>query len=115
MTTMHKALEVYRREVCGSTFEDDLSAHLLHGCVFSRPDFFVMLRPVCSKAPREQIIDPWHVFHTDYDCWHMYLFAGNMARAWDFLPFPLPLVSFEKRNSLRFYDLGSFRRHSTLQ
>lgn len=114
MTTIAKALEVYAREQCGSTFEDDLSAHFKHGMVFSRPDFFVMLRPVCSCAPVAQIIDPWHVFHTDYDCWHMYLFAGNMARAWDFLPFPLPLVSFEKRNSLRFYRLESFRRRITL-
>lgn len=114
MSAIAKALEVYKRETCGSTFESDLEAHFAHGMVFSRPDFFVMLRPVCSTAPTSEIINPWHVFHDGYDCWHIYLFAGNMARAWDFLPFALPLVSFEKRNSLRFYRLDAFRHRITL-
>lgn len=114
MTTIVKAMQVYKREQCGSTFESDLSAHLDHGFVLSEPDFFVMYRPVWSGASVKDIIDPWVIHHGPIDCWHMYLFAGNMARAWEYLRFDLPLVSFEKRNRLHFYRLDAFRHRITL-
>jgi hypothetical protein len=118
MTTVEKAARIYQLEPCGGTFLSDLEAHLLHGFVFSRPDLFVMLRPVrlmfdadgrvCNKA---DIIDPW-ICHHDPDCWHVALFAGNAARAWEFLPWDMPWMSFERKNVLRFYRTESLRNHT---
>jgi len=113
-SAVEHAMAVFEREPCGITFASMLEAHLLHGFVFSRPDFFVMLRPVVSSAPRADIIDSWHCFHGEpCDCWHIALASGNLAKAWDFLPCELPLMSFERRNRLRFHDLRTLRSSIT--
>jgi hypothetical protein len=107
-----EALAVYTREPCARSFREDLEWHLLNGFVFSRPDFFVMGRPVVSQAAPEMIVGQ-HRFPSGLcDCWHIYLFAGNVARAWDMLPWDLPLVSFERSNVLRFHSLAAMRRLS---
>lgn len=84
----------------GISFEEAMEAHLQHGFVVSRPDVFVMFRPVPYDAPTEQIVDPWHVFHGRLDCWHVYVCAGNMAKAWEFCPVELPWISYERRKFL---------------
>jgi hypothetical protein len=105
------AMNVYAFEACPRTFEEDLIAHLMHGFVFSRPDIFLMGRPVISTASREDIVNPWYKFKSaDCDCWHVYLCAGNAAKALDFVPFKLPLVSFERGNKLRFLRFTSITR-----
>jgi len=111
MTPYELATRVYKSEPCARTFEEDLALHLRWGVVLARPDFFIMGRPVWSKAPPAQIVNPAVRFEypVQVDCWHVYLAAGNLARAWDFLPFPLPLMSFERKNDLRFYSLERLR------
>ena len=99
----HMARSVYQSEPCARTFEEDLEAHFCNGFVFSRPDFFVMGRPVVSTANHALIVNPWHRFPSSQcDCWHAYLVAGNVARAFQIVPWPLPLMSYERKNVLRF-------------
>lgn len=105
-TPYERAKEVYLKEPCARSFEEDLEAHMMFGFVFSRPDYFVMGRPVNRFAMPEEIVNPYVHFKTDeQNCWHVYLMAGNIARAWDILPWELPIISFERGNILRFYEL----------
>lgn len=114
MTPYQRAARVYELESCARTFAEDLEWHLVNGFVFSRPDFFVMGRPVVSTAPDRSLIVGLHRFPSAVcDCWHVYLMAGNMARAWDMLPWELPLVSFERGNVLRVHRLAAIRRLSS--
>jgi hypothetical protein len=88
-----------------------LEAHLLNGFVFSTPRYFVMGRPVVRSAPAHLILDPTHVFPaTQADCWHVWLLAGDVGKAWGVLPWELPWMSFERGNVLRFRRLHSMRR-----
>lgn len=111
MTPVEQAAAVYERETCARTFREDLEAHLLHGFVFSRPDFFVMGRPVIRTADPALIVNPWHHFpSSECDCWHVFLFAGNMLPAWRIMPWDLPWFSWERKNELRFVRVESMRR-----
>ena len=109
MSPYEKARHVYETEPCARTFDEDLRLHLAHGVVISRPDFFVMARPVSTLATPAKIVDPHFQFHAP-DAWHVYLAAGNIPRAWEYLPFHLPWISFERRNVLRFYSLDRLKR-----
>lgn len=112
LSPAERAAQVYEREWCARSFREDLSWHLTNGFVFSRPDFFVMGRPVVAYTAPDCIVGQYKYPSGICDCWHIYLFAGNIARAWDMLPWELPLVSFERGagNVLRFYRLSSIRR-----
>jgi len=103
---------VFEREPCARTFAEDLALHFEHGFVFSTPDYFIMGRPVPKDAPAEDIVNPAIVFpRAICDCWHCYLFAGDMAAALAVLPWALPWISFERKNELRIYDMGKFLDH----
>lgn len=116
MTPYEQACKVYTTEPCARTFHDDLEAHMLNGFVFSRPDYFIMGRPVVRSAAPNLILDPWMRFPSRFcDCWHVYLFAGNIVKAWEILPFPLEWMSFERKNDLRFYRLEDIRRLTGIQ
>jgi len=100
------------------TFRSDLEAHLLHGYVWSTPEWFVMARPVASDGDHDQIKDAWHVFDP-FDCWHIFAYAnttphnlrGLVEKFLRLMPYELPLVSWEreKDNDLRFYNLKRFQ------
>jgi hypothetical protein len=113
MTPVEKAAAVYDRFPTAFTFKRDLEFYLLNGFVFSRPDFFIMGRPVVSTATAEEISGHHRFSSAACDCWHMYLAAGNLSRMWAMLPWELPLVSFQRGNELRFAKLSSMRRLST--
>lgn len=112
MSAIDLARHVYESEPCARSFEEDLDWHLENGFVFSRPDFFVMGRPVLSSASRELIVGQCRFPSVLCDCWHVYLMAGNIAPAWAMLPWELPWMSFERGNVLRFHKLASIRRLS---
>lgn len=113
MMPVEQAAKVYETEPCARTFKEDLEAHLLNGFVFSRPDFFIMGRPVIKAASYEEITDPWHKFPSaECDCWHIHLMAGNCARAWVIMPWELPWFAWERKNELRFYPVSAIRRLS---
>ncbi|EIP99340.1 hypothetical protein OpiT1DRAFT_03854 [Opitutaceae bacterium TAV1] len=104
MSPFRQASLVYEREPCARPFVADLSFHHANGYVFSTPEFFVMGRAVPRYAPRSQIVG-LNVFWSTAacDCWHVYLMAGDMRAALAMFPYPLPWVSFERSNRLRFY------------
>lgn len=111
---MELAAAVYTQEPCVRTFREDLEAHLLNGYVFSTPGSFVMGRPVCSMAAREDIVNPWVRFDkAESDAWLVYLMAGDLAEAVRLLPYPLPRVGWERGNVLRFWPAERFLRISS--
>lgn len=80
----------------------------MHGYVLSTPETFVMARPVCSRDPVEMIVDPWVTYSRgDCDAWLIYLAAGNLRPALEWFPFELPLIGWERKNSLRWYGFQS--------
>ena len=104
MTPFEKALAVYSREPCARTSSQDLEAHLRHGLVISTPEYFLMARKVYRYAQHHQIIDPFfNLWESPPNCWHLYLFSGDVSKAFASADVRLPLVSFERRNKLRFY------------
>ena len=109
-TPYELARAVYDSEPCARTFAEDLDWHLVNGFVFSRPDFFVMGRPVVSTAEPALIVGQHRFNSGACDCWHVYLMAGNITPAWAMLPWELPLLSFERGNELRIVPLASMRR-----
>jgi hypothetical protein len=111
MTPVERAAAIYKRERCTRSFRDDLEIHLLHGFVFSRPDYFVMGRPVISTAPENDIVDPLFQFHSaDCDAWHVALFSGNIMRALHVMPWRLELMTMQRSNELRIYKLSEIER-----
>lgn len=99
-----QAALVYEKEPCARTFRQDLELHLLNGYVVSTPEYFIMGRPIHKDSPQECIVDPSFPFNkADWDCWHVYLMAGDFSKVFDFYPFPLEWVSWERKNVLRFF------------
>lgn len=110
MSPVEIAARVYETEPCKRTFREDLEAHLLHGYVFSTPEYFVMGRAAVSSANPADIVNPWHLFHVEHcDAWLVYLCAGDWLKAMERLPYPLPLIGWERRNILRFWPFDRFK------
>lgn len=108
MTPFEQARMVYTKEPCARSFDEDLFLHLENGWVVGTPDFFVMARPVFSWAPAGEVVNPAVKFYGRCDCWHIYLCAGDMAKALAFLPYKLPFVSVERKNKLRVWAAEKF-------
>ena len=110
-TPYEQALVVMQREHEGHSFDHALTWHLLNGFVFSRPDFFVMGRPVIKGADPRLILDPSHHFPSGQcDCWMVYLLAGNQAKAWSVMPWALRWFCWERQKELRFYEVARIER-----
>jgi hypothetical protein len=112
MTPYQKARQVYETEECARTFEEDLVAHFDHGHVISTPELFLMFRPVDSIGRQEEITDSQISFRNT-DTWHVYLAAGDASQFSSHFPYPLPFVSFERKNVLRFYRFRQFSSRLT--
>ncbi len=108
MTPFDQAAEVYEREPCASTFEQDLIAHMRNGYVFSTPRYFIMGRPVDSQAEDALLLNPEHKFER-IDAWLVWLYAGDIQQALSILPHDLPYVLFQRKNELRRYSLSRFK------
>jgi hypothetical protein len=113
MKPVELAAQVYSREPCARSFVEDLELHFLHGYVFNTPDWFMMARPVWSRAPFELIIDPSFNEFAVLDTWHVYLFSGSNIyraafKAQQLAGRVMENVSFEKRNRLRMHRMADF-------
>jgi len=112
---LHAAMAVYQAEPCARSFGEDLLAHLRHGYVHSTPRYIVMARPVTyleSGQNNARIIDSEEAFpEAEWNCWHIYLLAGDLRAAASQFPFGLAWVSWERRNQLRAYRMKSLLRH----
>lgn len=110
MNPYERAEALYAGDPPG-TWEDLLLEHLARGFVFSTPDFFVMGRPVMHHAPKEFVVDPYYHFPVEQcDCWHFHCFAGSMAKVWAIEPWPMPWISFERKNELAFCTRARLKR-----
>lgn len=93
MTAYEKIERAYQEHPKEEPLENYVRWHLRHGFVFSRPDFFCMGRCVMKEAPADSIRDPMHLFPSeDCNAWYIFAAAGNMARMWQILPWPLGWV-----------------------
>ena len=86
-----------------------------HGVVHSTPEYFVMMRAVDRRAPEGLITDATHLFPLEQcNCWYVHAMAGNMAKAWDGLPYLLGWMAWHRLDdatkSLRFYETEKIRR-----
>ena len=107
-----QAMEAYRFR-CGYTFDEMMAWTFNHGFVHSTPSYFVCGRPVPSAANPQQICDPASWFDPGIcDSWYVHLAAGDLSKAWDVLPWPLPLIGFDRQGEIRFYPIEQVRRLS---
>lgn len=114
MSPLEQAASVYDREPCARSFREDVEAHFVNGHVISTPDVFILAREVSRGATPEQIVNPWIAFPPHLaDCWHVYLFAGDLRRVFDYCPSAKKWVAFERGNILRFHRFESIRRWIT--
>jgi hypothetical protein len=101
-----RARAVYADGKSPRTFEWDLILHFEHGFVFSGPDYFLMGRPVNSASPVAYVLNPevnWP--REECDCWHVWLsICPNIETLRRLMPWPLPLVSFERGGQVRFVE-----------
>lgn len=115
MTAYELAQRLYREEPQARTLEEDIRRHLVNpdGYVLKTKEVLAMGRPVPLLADIRDILNPYIWFPPkDCNCWHIYLVAGNISRAWDFLPYPLEWMSFERSNRLRFYRTERIKSRS---
>ena len=105
MTPVELAAAVYDKEPCARSFKEDLEAHLLdpNGIVISTPSLFLMARPVLHYHEYRYVTNP-HIRYANGDCWHLYLYAGDLMSAFKQATHKLPYVSYERKNSLRVYS-----------
>ena len=70
--------------------------HCLHGFVFSTPDFFVMGRPINKGYCERNGVPLYAATGDEADTWYLHSFAGDMAKSWSILPYPLPYIAWER-------------------
>jgi len=112
MKILEKAQRLYEAEDSPRSLAVDLLLHITNpaGWVISRPDLLIMARPVPKDAPQEEILDAGRIWKAEEcDCWHIYLVVGNASVAFQYLPFDLPWISFERKNVMKFYQLTKIR------
>lgn len=91
MSPFERIESEYRRRPRAEPFLYYVRLYHAWGFVFSRPDFFVMGRPVPRHAPAEAILDDHERFTgIQCDCWYLMAAAGNTARMWQVVPWELP-------------------------
>lgn len=115
MKPVRQAAAVYQREPCARDFKEDLSAHLLHGIVFNTPTAFIMARYVSRSWPESSIINPWlnDATCSHLDTIHVYLAAGYLTEFFTFPHIQCKWISFERKNTLKFYCYTDLKRRCT--
>lgn len=86
--------------------------HHQAGVVIASADFFVMGRPVNSKASAWRINESMEVWpRPTQDAWYIFAMCGDLRRVWSALPYDLPLICFNRhgQKNLRFYSLPRLR------
>lgn len=104
MTPYERAVAAHEADPHNDPFADVLAAHLVGGAVISTPDVFFLARPVDTRCNRDLFDFAWIQFD-DPDCWHCYLAAGDLTKLGRHMPYPLPFISFVRRNKLHIRPL----------
>lgn len=110
MTPFEKAARWHLSHCPGEAFHDVIEAHFQLGHVLSGPHAFLIARPIRSDWPDEQVRDPWEADDAG-DCWHIWLFAGDLAAIPPLIPGPRPLVSFHRGHRLVILPFPSLVSH----
>ena len=124
-TPMNKVRMLYTAQ-SPRTFEEDVTAHMAYGYLFAAPEYFLMGRPVCSKATQEEINNVWLNFPPPtWDAWYVYAFAlrddqglrGLVKKLLRHIPFYLPLIAWERSGqSLHFFSTDKLiQKYALLQ
>jgi hypothetical protein len=112
MNPFQIARELYRNDPDDlPSFEEAMMAHLIEGIVIATDEVFLMARPVRTDCEVEEFDNPW-ISYEDPDCWHVYLAAGTIQAIRDALPYPLPFLSFVRKNHLHIRNLKHMSRLS---
>ena len=89
--------EEYRLHPREESFQVYLDWHIENGFVFSTPQFFIMGRAIKvydEDAKTKHGIDNFAVWEREEEnCWFVHSMAGDLSKAWDILPYPLPFLS----------------------
>jgi len=82
-----------------------------NGYIFCDPEYFIMGRPVDSHAPKHQIVDPEFTFERcESDCWFIWLYAGDLTKAFTIVPYWLPYVAYERRDRLQIRETSKIMK-----
>lgn len=109
MSPFERAAGVYDIEYSPRTFDHDFILHLRHGYVIANERTFLMGRPICKDADSNLIFDPSHKFASP-DCWLVWLAAGELQAFFQFMPYYLPWVGWERDNVFRTYPTEKVKR-----
>jgi len=102
MTPRQQAEHYYKANPGPPSLRADIYRHRAHGVAIDTPRLFLLARPVQIDCALHQITDTAFAFEPMFcDCWHIQFLAGEMAEAFNFAPYPLPLVSMERHRAGR--------------
>lgn len=110
MNAILEARKLYAEH--GLDFERDLGFYLTNGVVVSRPDRFIMAKPIVSKDGD----DSWN--DEKADCWYVHCAVGRGALEWFLMqaPFRLPFIAWRrfknKNNPLKIFSTSKFERYT---
>ena len=122
MSPYERMAKLYAEEPEAKSFQWFVDVYLRNGWVVSaNSDYFVMGKPVNSKAPVELFAQPEHVFQdAECDAWYISAMAGDMGKAWAAMPYYLPYLCYHRGQGgcrgLRFIRttrIQDFSLHST--
>ena len=105
------AKEAYEADEHCFSWRESLHAHLAQGYCISRPDYFIMARPVIKDAPESLILDCNYEFDLQHcNCWHVWMAAGDALHSlWTLTPHEFEWASFQslkaKGFDIRYHSL----------
>lgn len=115
------AKEAYEAEEHHHSWRESLEAHMSQGYCISRPDYFIMARPVIKGADEALILDPHYVFRLQgCNCWHVWMAAGHaLPSLWTQTPHEFEWASFQslkaKNFTIRYRTLERLRSWEKVQ
>lgn len=101
---------VTAKDIARAGIDDDelftwaIEQHERNGIVIDEPDCFMLARPVRRIWDERRIIDPSQSFVMTVgqaDMWHVWVAVGSLGELLDRAPYPLPFLSWERKNQLR--------------
>ena len=102
MTPRQQAEAYYAANPGPPSLRADIYRHRAHGVAIDTSRLFLLARPVQIDCALHQITDTAFAFEPMHcNCWHIQYLAGDMAEAFAFAPYPLPLVSMERHRAGR--------------
>jgi len=115
MSAFEQACKLYDGRGFGAwDITQDMLWHAMHGYMLVTPCEFVLARPVALVWGEERITDvsdnrlSENELTLSLDCWHITVAVGDMRELLSHLPYPLPFISFDRRNKFRVYPLSRF-------